>query len=60
MRQLLMITIMFALASCGGQKKNQWEDLDYSSVYRKAGERENDSGYTSPTGSCIDDDMACQ
>ncbi|MGE0754660.1 MAG: hypothetical protein AB7L92_05820 [Alphaproteobacteria bacterium] len=46
------------LMSCAGGQKSQWDNLDYSSVYRKAGEKqEYDTGYTPSYSGCVDDDL---
>jgi hypothetical protein len=47
------------LAACAGNAAHkEWEDLDYSPVYRAYEKRENDSSYkpASIVG-CIDDDL---
>jgi hypothetical protein len=59
MRHVVLMIVVLALASCA-QKRNEWEDLDYSSVYRKAGQRENDPSYTPASGSCLEDDFGCR
>lgn len=50
------------LSGCGNGSSaaahNEWQNIDYSSVYRKAGQRENDSGYVQPSVvGCVDDDL---
>lgn len=54
----LFCTITLAASACAG-KKDEWSDIDYSKVYRAAGERRDiDSGYKSPTVlGCVDDDL---
>ncbi len=57
----LLCALCVLLSACAGKGRSEWEDIDYSSVYKKASQRENDSGYTSGSfGSCLDDDFGCQ
>ncbi len=60
MYRVTAIMLMFlALSGCGASQKNEWEDLDYSPVYKKAQGREFDPSYT-PAGGCVDDDLGCR
>ncbi len=56
-----LVPILLCLLMACAPKHNEWQDIDYSSVYRRSGERENDSGYTPPrSGSimgCVDEDL---
>lgn len=46
------------LTACGTPRSSDWQDLDYSSVYRKAKMRELDMLYTQPSEiGCLDDDL---
>ena len=46
------------LAACAGGKRNQWDDVDYTPVYKAYESRQNDAGYTQPTiTGCVDDDL---
>lgn len=57
----LLCAVSLTLVSCANKGRGDWEDIDYSSVYRKANQRENDSSYTPSSGGCmLDDDFACQ
>lgn len=52
--------LLLLLTACAGgmQQNDVWSDMDYSSVYRKAGQRENDNSYKAPTIiNCVDDDL---
>ncbi|MFW0776713.1 MAG: hypothetical protein ACN2B6_03215 [Rickettsiales bacterium] len=50
-----MMTIC-VLASCGGSR-SQWDDIDYTPVYRAYEGRQNDAGYTAPSIlSCVQED----
>jgi hypothetical protein len=56
----LMCALSLTLASCASKSRGDWEDIDYSSVYRKANQRENDSSYVPSSGGCLDADFGCQ
>ncbi|MFO0388492.1 MAG: hypothetical protein ACK502_02060 [Alphaproteobacteria bacterium] len=56
----LMCALSLALAACANKSRGDWEDIDYSSVYRKASQRENDSSYVPSAGGCLDADFGCQ
>lgn len=44
------------LSACA--KRNEWEDLNYSSVYRYYKQREYDAGYVPPPSiGCFDEDL---
>lgn len=52
------IMTLCLLTACGGGQRSQWDDIDYSSVYRAYERRQNDSGYTPPSiVGCVDDDL---
>lgn len=53
-----ILLVMCLVSACSGGKRNQWDDVDYSRVYKAYETRENDSSYTQPsiTG-CVDDDL---
>jgi hypothetical protein len=54
--------VAIMLTACGQPRDNAWQDLDYSSVYRRAKMRELDLLYTQPSQlGCLDDDLySCQ
>ena len=57
----LMCAVTLMVTACASKGRSEWDAIDYSSVYRKANQRENDSSYTPSTGGCmLDDDFACQ
>lgn len=56
----LLCALSLTLVACANKGRSEWEDIDYSSVYRKANQRENDSGYTPSSGGCLDNDFGCQ
>lgn len=57
-RSAPLLLAALLLISCAGAQKSEWDNLDYSSVYRKAQQRgEYDTGYTPSYGSCVDDDI---
>lgn len=56
-RCFLHFLIITAIVSACVTKKNEWQDLDYSSVYRYYQKREIDSGYTPPSMGCMDEDL---
>ena len=52
------LAVLLAASACSGGRHSEWDNIDYSSVYRKAGESENDSGYRAPRIiGCIDEDL---
>jgi len=54
---IMVATALIMLAGCA-PPHSQWDDIDYSSVYKKA--QENDPNYTPPIQSvvgCVDDDL---
>ena len=54
----MLIAVFIACSACAA-KKDDWANIDYSKVYRAAGERQIDSGYRPSTSviSCVDDDL---
>ena len=61
MRHLFSISLMTlcVLAGCGGKtSRSQWEDIDYTPVYRAYEGHQNDTRYTQPSIiGCVDDDL---
>lgn len=59
----LVLAISITCSACangGGAagSRGQWEDIDYSKVYKAAGQRDVDSSYKLPTvAGCVDDDL---
>jgi hypothetical protein len=56
---LFQLLCVMALTQCGsgGGRASQWQDIDYSKVYR-ARSGDNDSGYVAPSViNCVDDDL---
>ena len=54
----ISLSLLPGCGSGGAHATNEWQNIDYSSVYRKAGQRENDSSYTQPSViGCVDDDL---
>lgn len=56
--QLMTMMVLFACGACA-QKNDEWSNIDYSKVYKAAGERRDiDSGYKAPSViGCVDDDL---
>lgn len=53
-----LLAVCVLIACSGGGRHKEWEDLDYSRVYKHYGERENDPGYTQPSIlNCVNDDL---
>jgi hypothetical protein len=55
----MSFALVFACSACAS-KKDAWADIDYSKVYRAAGQsRDIDTGYRAPTTvvGCVDDDL---
>jgi hypothetical protein len=58
MQAMLGCVASFLLPACASQQKNQWENIDYSPVYKAYGDQGNDAGYTPPSVlGCVDDDL---
>lgn len=55
----VVCVLSLTLSSCATKSRNEWDNIDYSSVYRKANQRDNDNLYTPSTGCSLDDDFAC-
>jgi hypothetical protein len=54
----LLLTVCLLAAACAGGKRTQWDNVDYTPVYKAYGERENDPAYTQPSViGCVDDDL---
>jgi hypothetical protein len=52
------MTALLLITACSGGNKNEWDKLDYSNVYRKAAQRDNDTRYSAPTVvGCLDEDL---
>ncbi len=52
-----LLTILFACNACAA-KKDDWSNIDYSSVYRAAEQREIDARYRQPSVvGCVNDDL---
>lgn len=58
LRHISMIMVMCVLVDCA-PRGNDWQNIDYSSVYRRAKGYENDSSYTPPRSvlGCVDEDL---
>ena len=58
----LFFGVFAACSACAENKRNEWQDIDYSKVYRNAGERQIDSTYRAPSVvGCVNDDLyLCQ
>jgi len=55
---LFAITISISCSACAGSKKDEWSNMDYSKVYKAAGQRDIDTGYKAPSViGCVDDDL---
>ena len=55
--RMIVMTMAAVLAACAS-RNSEWEDLDYSSVYRAAGARDNDRNYVQPSIiGCVDEDL---
>ena len=58
MRSGHVMIIVCMLTACGGNKGHQWDNIDYTPVYKAYEARENDSRYTQPNiTACVDDDL---
>ena len=55
----IMVAVSLACTACtGGNRSNEWEDIDYSKVYNRAGQRDIDADYKKPSiVGCVDDDL---
>lgn len=54
---LLAITLTCTACAGANKKNNDW-DIDYSKVYKAAGERDVDRAYKAPSVlNCVDDDL---
>ena len=54
----LCVALISVVAGACAPKNSEWQDLNYSSVYRKAKMRELDTFYTLPsTIGCMDEDL---
>lgn len=56
----MLFSVTIACSACAGAKKNdEWSNIDYSKVYRAAGQnRDIDTGYKAPSVlGCVDDDL---
>ena len=57
--QFITVMMLFACGACAQKGGDDWSNIDYSKVYRAAGERrDNDARYKSPSVlGCVDDDL---
>lgn len=57
--EIIAVMVLFACGACAQQKQNTWDNIDYSKVYKAAGERRDiDTGYRAPSVvGCVDDDL---
>lgn len=54
----LCFAVLLLVSCAGTSRKSEWDNLDYSSVYRKAGEnKEYDTNYTPSFNSCVDNEF---
>lgn len=58
----MILTVSLGCSACaggqGGVRRGEWEDIDYSKVYKAAGQRDTDANYKMPTvTNCVDDDL---
>ncbi len=56
----ILLALSLGCSACaGGQKHNEWDDIDYTGVYKRAEKRESDSSYKLPptVRGCVDDDL---
>ena len=57
MRNKSHFLTLLLLAACASQH-NAFQDIDYTHVYERYQQRENDPGYTPPSViGCVDDDL---
>ncbi|MDX2073157.1 MAG: hypothetical protein SFX19_02185 [Alphaproteobacteria bacterium] len=55
---ILNSLVLFTCIACAPKQNDKWTNIDYSKVYKAAGEREIDNRYRSPTVvGCVDDDL---
>lgn len=57
-----VLPVFFAMLitcnACASGKKDDWSNIDYSNVYKAAGERDVDTGYRPPSViGCVNDDL---
>lgn len=56
----ILLAAALTCSACGGgsRKTDDWDNIDYTNVYRKAAQREADRVYKLPTvRGCVDDDL---
>jgi len=55
----VLFAVTLTCSACAGGKRDEWADIDYSKVYKAAGQsRDVDSGYKQPSViGCVDDDL---
>lgn len=55
----LMVAVAFSCSACAKAKNDEWSNIDYSKVYKAAGEnRDVDAGYRQPSVvGCVNDDL---
>jgi len=54
----IIATITFTCGACAPKGGDDWSNIDYSKVYKAAGQREIDAGYRQPSVlGCVDDDL---
>lgn len=58
-RSFHIFTLLLVCGACAQQGGGEWANIDYSKVYKAAGERRDiDTGYKAPSVvGCIDDDL---
>lgn len=56
----VVFSVVITCGACAPGEKDEWSNIDYSKVYKAAGERRDiDSGYKAPASvvGCVDDDL---
>lgn len=56
---IMTIAVLFLCGACAQKAEDDWSSIDYSKVYKAAGERrDNDARYKAPSVlGCVDDDL---
>jgi hypothetical protein len=54
----IFLSVFLACSACAESRKSEWRDIDYSNVYRSAGQRQIDNNYQQPSVvGCVNDDL---
>jgi hypothetical protein len=57
-RFLPVLAALYFLPACANKSHGNWDNIDYTPVYKAYENRQNDSSYQQPSViSCVDDDL---